>query len=525
MESDEVRAPQGASRQSLCAGIRFIKSLEIELDEPVDDTQTLSARSEGTLEGCEDTQRLSASGFAAQQKFIPILFHNLTNYDVHLFITNLYYDKGKITAIANNEEKYVSFSKYIDEKEFRFLDSFRFLNKSIDVLSSGLTHEQLKQTRKYFTDEQLKVLFREKSLKGDGKTKILRKGIYPYEYMDSFERFNETSLPPIKEFRSSLNDTTIKEDEYEHALKVWDYFKIKNLGEWHDLYLKLDVLLLSDVFEAFRDKALATYGLDPAWYYTLPSFGWDCMLKYTKAEIELITDHNMYMMFERSIRGGICQASNRYSKAGLQPDGSFKENYYWDITNEYGWAMIQPLPIRDFKELSHCPEWDINPHQWFEEWLQREYYSYCPSGTDQRMLYTGRGITLDIDIASFPEELHDWFNDLPLAPENIDPRVFRSEAPKTKGVKKLICHFNAKKNYVIYYRLLDFFVKEEMIISKIISVVEYTEETFIKSYIDYNTEQRKNAKNDFEKDFWKMMCNSVYGNCIENARNRSSIEF
>ena len=93
---------------------------------------------------------------------------------------------------------------------------------------------------------------------------LLRKGVYPYEYMDSWEKFDETTLPPKEAFYSNLNLEDISDEDYAHAQKVWKVFEIKNLGDYHDLYVQSDTLLLADVFENFRDKCIEIYGLDPA---------------------------------------------------------------------------------------------------------------------------------------------------------------------------------------------------------------------------------------------------------------------
>ena len=135
-------------------------------------------------------------------------------------------------------------------------------------------------------------------------------------------------------------------------------------------------------------------------------------------------------------------------------------------------------------------------------------------------MHESKGYFLEVDIEDFPEELHDWFNDLPLAPETIAPRDVGSTS--SSGAK-LICHFKAKKNYVIYYKNLEYYLSKGMKISKIHRVMEFTEEAFMKPYIDFNTAQRKNAKNDFEKDFWKLMSNAVFGKSMENVRNRQNI--
>ena len=111
---------------------------------------------------------------------------------------------------------------------------------------------------------------------------LLQKGVYPYEYIDSHERFNETQLPPIEKFYCKLSDETVSQNDYEHAQNVWKEFNCKTLGDYHDLYLKSDVTLLADVFQTFRKTCMEAYKLDPLHYYTAPGLSWDALLKYTK---------------------------------------------------------------------------------------------------------------------------------------------------------------------------------------------------------------------------------------------------
>ena len=110
---------------------------------------------------------------------------------------------------------------------------------------------------------------------------MTRKGVYPYDYMNGIEKFSEEKLPPKEKLFSKLNDCGVSDEDYNHAKKVWKKFGIKNLGEYHDLYLKSDVLLLADVFEEFRRNSLENYSLDPAWYYTSPGLSWDGLLKHS----------------------------------------------------------------------------------------------------------------------------------------------------------------------------------------------------------------------------------------------------
>ena len=151
----------------------------------------------------------------------------------------------------------------------------------------------------------------------------LRKSVYPYEYMDKQEKFNEYKLPDKELFYSELNKEHITNEDYAHAQKVWDTFNINNLGEYHDLYVQSDTALLADVLENFRDKCIEIYRLDPAYFLTAPGLAWQACLKKTEVELELLTDNDMLMLFEKGIRGGMCQASYRYANA----NNKYMKNY------------------------------------------------------------------------------------------------------------------------------------------------------------------------------------------------------
>ena len=190
---------------------------------------------------------------------------------------------------------------------------------------------------------------------------LIRKGIYPYEYMDSWDKFKETSLPSIEKFESNLNMSRVSDGDYEHACRVWREFRIKYMGEYHDLYLRTDVILLANVFESFRRVCLENYGLDPSHFYTAPGLARKACLKKTGIRLELLLDPDMLLMFERGIRGGITQSVHRWAAAnnpymGSEYDKSKPTKYlqYLDTNNSYGWAMSQPLPTGGF----HWVEFD-----------------------------------------------------------------------------------------------------------------------------------------------------------------------
>ena len=177
---------------------------------------------------------------------------------------------------------------------------------------------------------------------------MLRKDVYPYKYMDSWEKFNENSLPIKEDFYSDLNMEDIEDIDYRHGNNVFKSFKLENLGDYHDLYVKSDTLL-ADVFENFRDMCIKEYELDPAHFVLLPGLAWQACLRKTNIELELLTDYDMLLMVEKGIRGGVCHSIHRYAKANNKYLKNYKNNeessyiQYLDANNLYGWAMSKKL--------------------------------------------------------------------------------------------------------------------------------------------------------------------------------------
>jgi len=182
----------------------------------------------------------------------------------------------------------------------------------------------------------------------------MKKGIYPYDYIDCIEKLNETQLPPKSAFYSKLNNTEISDEDYAHAQTVWKEFGCKTMRDYHTLYNISDVLQLADVFENFRDVCMEHYKLDPAWYYTSPGLSWDAMLKMTAVELELLSDYDKILMIKNGIRGGVSTITTRYGKSNNKDMGeTFDKNNpskfitYLDANNLYGWAMNKPQPTHD----------------------------------------------------------------------------------------------------------------------------------------------------------------------------------
>ncbi|KYN11372.1 hypothetical protein ALC57_16475 [Trachymyrmex cornetzi] len=274
--------------------------------------------------------------------------------------------------------------------KLRFVDSFKFLNTSLEKLVSYLDKSKLKIIRSEFSN-----------LDAEDFDLLTRKGVFPYEYIDSVDKLNETSLPPRELFYSSLTDETASDDDYQHATNVWRRFCIETLCDYSDLYLKTNVLLLADVFENFRDTCIESYRLDPAYYYTLPGYTWDAMLKYTGIRFELLTDIDMVMFVERGVRGGLSQCSHRYAQANNKYNvSSYNPSepstyliMYFDVNNLYGWAMSESLSYGE--------------SQWVDD---IEHFDVMSVSSDSVI-----GYILKVDLA-YPQSVHDAHIDLPFCP-------------------------------------------------------------------------------------------------------------
>ncbi|XP_043479909.1 uncharacterized protein LOC122509742 [Leptopilina heterotoma] len=422
-------------------------------------------------------------------RVVPVVFHNLSGYDAHFIIQDICLEfEGKIDLLPLNKEKYISFTKHVKETEikFRFIDSFKFMASSLKKLASYLSEYKIvNQEFSNFMDEEIEFL--------------TRKGVLPYEYLDSRDKLKETNLPTKKQFYSTLNDSTVSDEDYEHAQRVWSTFNCSNLSEYVDLYMKTDVLLLADIFENFRDQWLQAYRLDPAHYYTTPGLTWDAMLKYTNMKLELLTDIDKLMFFERGVRGGISQCSNRYACA----NNPFMENFneteevkyimYYDANNLYGWGMVQPLPYGGFEWVQVPDNFDFN----------------IPDDSPF-------GYVLEVDLY-YPKELHDSHSDLPFCSEHSNP-------PSESKQAKLLTTLKPKRKYIIHYRVLKQVLANGLELVKIHRVMKFKQSTWLKPYIDFNATMRANSKNEFEKNLFKLMNNAVYAKTMENVRKHVDVK-
>lgn len=421
---------------------------------------------------------------------IPVIFHNLTGYDGHFLINevaNCF--EGQVDLIPLTKEKYISFTKHIKgcRIKLRFIDSFRFMNTSLDKLARNM--KELKIVKKGFPEASSEKI-----------DLLSRKGVFMYEYIDSIEKLNEKKLPPSEDFYSKLNGCHISPEDYQHAQEVWNAFGCETILDYLLLYMELDIRMLADIFEEFRDNSMIAYGLDAAHYFTAPGLAYDAMLKLTGVKLELLDDIEMLTFVERGIRGGISQCSNRFSEANNKYMNNYKENeeskyiMYFDINNLYGFAMTKPLPKGGFR------------------WLSDDELRYFDLDRLDENFF--KGYLLEVDL-EYPEDIHEIHKDLPFCPEHI--------APPGSKQKKLLTTLFDKEKYIIHYMYLKQALKNGLKLKKIHRVLEFDQECWLKDYIDLNSRLRQLATSEFEKTFYKLMNNSVYGKTMESVKNRKDV--
>ena len=429
-----------------------------------------------------------------------VVFHNLQNYDSHLIIQEIHKSVTKnIKVIPRNTEKMMSFQF----ESFVFIDSCMFLSQSLDTLAKNLKTKGVSKFQ--YTNQFYKRKYVEQ---------MVEKGVLCYNYITSEKVFLETKLPKKEHFYDILTESHISDEKYQRAKKAWTTFRCRTLGDYFDMYLKIDVCLLADVFENFRTVAHEYYGLDPARYLSLPHFSFDCALKFTDARLELFSDINMYNFVEESIRGGICVSVQKYAKANnkymsnYKPDKRSSYIMYLDCNNLYGHAMSQLLPYDNYHWLT-----------------DGEVKSFNVMKCD-----TTLGYFLEVDL-EYPDHLHDKHSDYPLACEKLkidlsDISPFSQSLADTLGMKKLsgctklVPNLHNKVKYIAHYKNLQKYVSLGLQITHIYRILAFREKRWLKPYIDFNTSKRQEASDAFEKDFFKLMINSVFGKTMESVKKR-----
>jgi len=456
---------------------------------------------------------------------LPIVFHNLKNYDMHaLCIAGLAkIGHWRLSPIAQTTERYITLTAYnqvdIDENgspiyfTLRFIDSYQFLSASLDRLASSLDRQAMQHVQGlrhvyYELDEDV----------------LYHKGVFPYSYLDCEEKMDERQLPAIEEFFDTLsNSQRTTPADYARAQKAWRQFNCRTLGDYLMRYLQVDCLLLADVFENYRVNSIREYALDPANFITLPQYTFAAAFK--QSQCDLLTDVEMYEHFEDGIRGGMCfvnkhllQAQNLAITPTLSTHPSTHTYIsYWDANNLYGNALRQLLPCAEFVWLTRQEAQSI-------DWAAIDtegQYGYC----------------LRVDL-HYPPAVQDATQDYPLAAEQADvefemftpfmkqqwaKRCEMRESAAACGYKKerkLLMSVSDKKDYVVHFKLLKFYLKMGLQLMQVHSVIKFKQAAIFRDYIDHNSALRQAATDDFSKDMYKLLNNSLFGKTMENVRGR-----
>jgi hypothetical protein len=433
---------------------------------------------------------------------VPILFHNLKGYDAHHIIRSIKQEHGEVDCIPNTDEKYSTFTI----GKMKFVDSYALISASLDNLAKAMAPQDFK-----YTDQ---LIWQGKNLTPRQIELVHKKLPYPYDYLNSNERMAESTPLAQKDFYNIMTDSNISDADYKLYLTILSELNIKTNQEFHDLYLSLDVLQLTDVVEKARENFLTNDKLDMLYYISLPQLSYQSMLRMTGVKIEQLTDLDMYQFFEKGIRGGISTISHRHAKANnkYMPNYDVSKNsdflLYVDMNNLYGGAMCQKLPVNGF--------------MWVEGSSDEMYAQY-------KSLEEDFGMTLEVDL-EYSIELHDLHNEYPLCPEHQavtsaylslnQHQMLKTLQVKHNPTKKLVGTLENKTNYVVHHRYLRFCEEMGLKVTKVHRAVQYAESDFLKRYIDFNTALRTKAVNKFEQDIFKLKNNAVFGKFCEDVRKR-----
>lgn len=396
-----------------------------------------------------------------------------------------------LSPIAQTSETFLAMTCYIEKNvNIKFLDSLQFISASLDNAAKQLQPQDLKLSSTLIHN-----------------TTNGSKAIFPYSYVDSIAKLQQpsTTLPAYENFFDSLSNTIpITKEEYDAANQTYQRWSCQSLKEYYQKYLKLDVYLLADIFENFRNIARIEDGLEPLHFYSIPGLSWSSAMKMTHSKLELLKDIEMYEWFETGIRGGMAFVNQHHSQRD--------ENtslLYLDVNNLYGWALSESLPCQDFR-------WITN---------QDQLNNIITNLPNMDLANGNVGYIFEID-TSIPNQLHDQLDQLPLFPEHqVPPRqIFNNGKHNVANVKKLICSHNNKSHYIIHGRLLQLFIELGAVIEKVHRAVKFTQKKIFEEYIQLNTNKRSATTDEFKRNYYKLRNNSLYGKTCENVRKHKNVK-
>ena len=331
------------------------------------------------------------------------------------------------------------------------------------------------------------------------KKLLLRKGVFCYDHVTSLEMMKSAAHLPSKEsFFSVVTNSDINQEDYDHALEVFDSFRCQNLLQYAELYCELDTLLLAECFIQFRAEVEAFFDLDCCHYISLPMLSFDAMLKMTGVEIELVTDPEMCLMLENSIRGGLSNISQRYSRSTEDGGGTLggrqRHMVFLDQNGLYSFGQSCPQPISDFTWA------DV------EEYVEKDWSKY-EEGAEY-------GMILEVDLI-YPGQLHDSHDSFPLCPHRLDIdesmlspyqlRCLRELRSTDKHrSRKLVSSFLPRTDYVVHEATLSTYLQLGMQLKAVKRILKFKQSSFLKIFIDFCIEKRRESQTEFRKRLFKV---------------------
>lgn len=441
----------------------------------------------------------------------PIIFHNGSRYDSHFLIQNLHLLKEDPTkVIGRSGENVMTFSLF--RNRFKIMDSINHLSSALDKLISMVkkSGKKFPNTKKVFGD--------------DIKTQnlICQKGFFPYDLLSLANLEKITSFPSKNDFFDDLTGEKISDENYEHAEKVWKHMRCRNLQDYLKIYLTADITLLADVFENFRSFFYRNFSLDCTKYVSLSGLSYDSMMRFTRCEIDLIHEEEMFLFIRRAMRGGVTQinqklayCNNKYLK-NYNPSQETSYIIYLDCNGLYSSVMNMALPQKNLRWKQFSLESMKKIIQNYDSFDKVGYFIEC-----------------DLD---YPKKIHNLTKDLPLAAEHrivsddmLSPYsqdLKKKLEIKSEKIPKLLCTQFDKKNYVCHIENLKFYLRMGMILKKVHRVLAFDQSAFLAPYIKFCMKERnKPGVTEDERALFKLSSNSIFGRSIMSPLHNTSINF
>ena len=452
---------------------------------------------------------------SCKDRTLPVIAHCGGRYDSKFFIDALNPKKHRVKQIIHKSgENFTSMNVTCLESkvDLRFIDSYNFINTSLQNMINGLrtsnhNFEIFKSGMRYFDYQQELI------------DKCIQKGVFPYEYIDSIEKLNEKTLPSKDDFYSTLTESSVSDEEYKFALEVYKMAKCESINDYMSLYLRTDVLLLAEAFTHFRSGVSNAYGLDPAFFNTMPAYAMECCLYMSETKLDLLTDLDVHCLIENNIRGGFACANigkvdfNSRYHPDYDADKPCSSFACLDWNSLYALCLKKKLPVGEFYELK-----------------KEEIKAFDILGTNidedhAYMLLVDYEIPPNVALATddFPLSIHKYTPKISeLSP--LTREIIKSCDGNTNICEKLIASHKDQKEYLISLPRLQILVKLGLNVKCIHRIFRFKQEACFANYIEKNITMRKNAESKHAGSYFKLMSNAIYGKTLFNVRKHSVVK-